>query len=111
MKTLAESAFTWLDEVRLISFLKISVYLLFGCVESSCNSQSLSLCHMGSFTVLHGLSCPEACGILAPRPRIEPRPPALEAHEVLTSGPPGKPLVLSIPKDEKEGGQRQFPTG
>ena len=32
---------------------------------------------------------PEACGILAPRPGIEPAPPALEG-EVLTTGPPGK---------------------
>ena len=31
----------------------------------------------------------EACGILAPRPGIEPAPPALEG-EVLTPGPPGK---------------------
>ena len=31
----------------------------------------------------------EACGILAPRPGIEPAPPALEG-EVLTTGPPGK---------------------
>ena len=31
----------------------------------------------------------EACGILAPRPGIEPAPPALEG-EVLTNGPPGK---------------------
>ena len=33
----------------------------------------------------------EACGILAPRPGIEPAPPALEG-EVLTTGPPGKSL-------------------
>ena len=33
----------------------------------------------------------EACGILAPRPGIEPSPPALEG-EVLTTGPPGKSL-------------------
>ena len=33
----------------------------------------------------------EACGILAPRPRIKPAPPALEG-EVLTTGPPGKSL-------------------
>ena len=32
---------------------------------------------------------PEACGILAPRPGIEPAPSALEG-KVLTSGPPGK---------------------
>ena len=31
----------------------------------------------------------KACGILAPRPGIEPAPPALEG-EVLTTGPPGK---------------------
>ena len=31
----------------------------------------------------------EACGILAPRPGIEPAPPALEG-EVLTTGPLGK---------------------
>ena len=36
----------------------------------------------------------EACGILAPRPGIEPTPPAWEG-EVLTTGPPGKsPNVL-----------------
>ena len=32
---------------------------------------------------------PEACGILAPWPKIEPAPSALEG-EVLTTGPPGK---------------------
>ena len=31
----------------------------------------------------------EACGILVPRPGIEPTAPALEG-EVLTTGPPGK---------------------
>ena len=35
----------------------------------------------------------EACGILAPRPGIEPAPPALEG-EVPTTGPPGKSLVI-----------------
>ena len=33
---------------------------------------------------------PEACGILAPRPGIEPTSSALEG-DVLTSGPPGSP--------------------
>ena len=37
----------------------------------------------------------EACAILAPRPGIEPAPPALEG-EVLTTGPPGKSLELII---------------
>ena len=35
----------------------------------------------------------KACGILAPRPEIEPTPPALEG-EVLTTGPPGKSLLV-----------------
>ena len=34
---------------------------------------------------------PEAGGILAPQPGIEPTPPALEG-KVLTTGPPGKSL-------------------
>ena len=38
---------------------------------------------------------PEACGILAPQPRIEPAPPALEG-EVLTTGPPGKSRVKNF---------------
>ena len=36
-----------------------------------------------------GLSCPAACGILVPRPGIEPASPAL-AGGFLTTGPPGK---------------------
>ena len=35
-----------------------------------------------------GLSCPVACGILAPRSGNERIPPAMEG-EVLTTGPPG----------------------
>ena len=40
------------------------------------------------FYVLFFWVC-EACGILTPRPGIEPAPPALEG-EVLTTGLPGK---------------------
>ena len=36
---------------------------------------------------------PEACGILAPQPGIEPAPPALEGS-VLTTGSPGTPLLV-----------------
>ena len=36
----------------------------------------------------------KACGILAPRPGIEPAPPALEG-EVLTTGLPGKSQTFS----------------
>ncbi|XP_060140769.1 RNA-binding protein 38 isoform X2 [Globicephala melas] len=37
----------------------------------------------------------EACGILVPRPGIEPAPPALEG-KVPTTGPPGKSLSVSF---------------
>ena len=40
----------------------------------------------------------EACGILAPQTGIEPIPPALEG-EVLTTGPPGKPLCFIFKTD------------
>ena len=38
---------------------------------------------------------PEACGILTPQPGIELSLPALEGR-VLTTGPPGKSLYLSL---------------
>ena len=44
---------------------------------------------------------PEACGILAPRPEIEPTPPALEG-KVLTTGPPGKSPTFSIWKESEK---------
>ena len=44
-----------------------------------------------SVVVVQGLSCPEACGILVPRPGIEPLPPAL-ASRFSTTGPPRKSL-------------------
>ena len=37
----------------------------------------------------------EACGILAPRPGIEPAPPALQG-KVFNNGPPGKSLILLV---------------
>ena len=40
----------------------------------------------------------EARGILAPWPGIKPAPPALEG-KILTTGPPGKPLVLYFVPD------------
>ena len=46
----------------------------------------------GSVVAAYGLSCPEACGILVPRPGIEPVSPALEGG-FLTTGPPGKSPV------------------
>ena len=46
-----------------------------------------SLWQMDSLVVVHGLSCPVACGILVPRPGIEPESPPL-ASGFLTTGPP-----------------------
>ena len=37
--------------------------------------------------------CYEACGILVPRPGIEPTPPTLKGN-VLTTGPPGESLTV-----------------
>ena len=47
------------------------------------------------FCFMFCLFGPKACGILAPWPGIEPTPPALEG-EVLTTGPPGKPLISCL---------------
>ena len=44
---------------------------------------------------MFGVFGPEACGILASLPGIEPTPPALECA-VLTTGPPGKSLMLLL---------------
>ena len=43
-----------------------------------------------NWTELNGLSCPEASGILVPRPGIKPESPALEGG-FLTTEPPGEP--------------------
>ena len=73
-----------------ILFFLIFIYLLFLAVLGlSCGTQDLQLWHAGSVVVALGLSCPVACGILVPRPGIEPTSPALEGG-FLTTGPPGK---------------------
>ena len=41
------------------------------------------------------LSCPAACGILAPQPGIESVSHALEGR-FLTTGPPGKSLLIDF---------------
>ena len=45
---------------------------------------------MGSVVVAWGLSCPAACGILAPQPGIKPTSPALQ-RGFLTTGHQGSP--------------------
>ena len=47
-----------------------------------------------SLVEARGLSCPVVCGILVPRPGIEPMSPALEGR-FFTTGPPGKSLNAS----------------
>ena len=52
---------------------------------------ALSLRRVSSVVVARGLSCPSTCGILVPRPGIEPVSLALEGR-FFTTGPPGKSL-------------------
>ena len=47
---------------------------------------------MGSVVEAHGLSCPTACGVLVPRPGIEPTSPALEGR-FLSMDHQGSPLM------------------
>ena len=78
-------------------FLKIFIYLFIwlrrvlvaACGLLSSGVWALKHMHWGSVVVACGLSCPAACGILVPRPGIEPASPALEGG-FLTTGPPGK---------------------
>ena len=60
---------------------------------------SLQLQRTGSVVVARGLSCPAACGILVPRPGMEPVSPALQ-DGFSTTGPPEvvevPPLLLLI---------------
>ena len=55
---------------------------------------------VGSVVAVHRLSCPEARGILAPRPGIEPMSPAL-AGRFLTTGPPGKSCLHFLIRGER----------
>ena len=51
--------------------------------------QGLSLQHMDSLVLACGLTGSMACGILVPRPGIEPVSPALQGG-FLAAAPPGK---------------------
>ena len=53
----------------------------------------LSSCGCSSVVVGHGLGCPMACGILAPRPGIQSTSPVLGSR-LLISRPPGKSLYI-----------------
>ena len=76
----------------------------FSCCEAQaleCVGSVCAVCRLSgrsswaSLVVVHGLSCPTACGILVPRPGIEPTSPALEGG-FSTTGPPGKSSMVVI---------------
>ena len=56
---------------------------------------ALLLRHANSVVVARRLSCPAACGILVPRPGIEPVSPALEGS-FFTTGPPAEPRLCFL---------------
>ena len=56
-----------------------------------CSMRALSLRRVSSVVVAHGLCCPAACGVLVPRPRIEPASPAMEGRFFTT-----RPLRKSL---------------
>ena len=70
------------------------LFLFLAALGLSCHTWDLSLWSVGSVAVACRLSCSEACGILVPRPGIEPASPALEGG-FLNTVPPGKSLCIS----------------
>ena len=68
------------------SSLQHAGFLQLHCVGFICWDTRPSYCSAwASLVVVCGLSCPTACGILVPRPGIEPTQPALEGR-FLTTG-------------------------
>ena len=63
---------------------------------SCCCSKTLGT--WASVVMAHGLNCPDACGILVPRPGIEPTSPAL-AGGFITTGPPASVLMTAFMQD------------
>ena len=77
---------------RLLILLPYFYYLFVWLRQSSLlHTESLVAAPRRSLVVAHGLSCPTVCGILVPRPEIEPVSPALQCG-LLTTGPLGKSL-------------------
>ena len=84
-------------------FFFLNIYLLLAELDLSCGVRAPE--HVGSVVVARGLSCSVACGILVPRPGIEPTSPAL-AGGSLTTASPGKSLnttFLIVVPSEKVG--------
>ena len=79
-----------------VDIIYIFFFSFFVCGFCSCSMQALQLWHVSSVVVAHRwLSCSVACGILVPRPGIEPMSPALEGG-FLTIGPPGESLIYIL---------------
>ena len=57
----------------------------------------LAASSLSCITKLHGLICPTACGILVPRPGIEPATPALEGRFLITGLPGKMQEILNCP--------------
>ena len=74
-----------------LGFFFLSIYLFMAVLSLSCGTRAPE--RMSSLVAAPGLSCPAACGILVPRPGIEPMFPALEGG-FLTTGPPEKSLFF-----------------
>ena len=81
--------------LSLVLFLILKMYSFCAALGLSGSTQDLCCWVLASLVVTHGLSCPLACGILIPRPRIEPGPLRWK-HRVLTTGPSGKFLSASL---------------
>ena len=80
----------------LIRFLSGCAGQALGCVGSVvCSMRALSLRRVSSVVVARGLSCSMACGILVPRPGIEPASTALEGSS-LPLDHQGSPLLMAL---------------
>ena len=87
---MVQSYFSFIYFLNIYLFIYLAVSgLRCSMQDLRCGVWDLSLRHAGSLVAARSLSCPTACGILVPRPGIEPVSLALEGG-FLTTGPPGK---------------------
>ena len=70
----------------------LNPYIALGNIDNF--FEDLKKLYIVLIAILIFLPCHEACGILVPRPGIEPVPPALEVQS-LNHGPPGKAWHLN----------------
>ena len=92
-----KNEFIWLHGVLAVA---CGIFLCHACRIFCCSVYSLVVLLAlrsiwASVLAAPVLSCSEACGILAPRPRIEPVASALQGR-FLTTGPPGTSPCLPM---------------